>query len=134
MCRGNRLCSKNSNSGSGSNSSRPGKVNERYRRSNIKCKNSSASTKHKPQISRLSCVYFNARSIMNKLSELELYIKEENIYIIGITETWISESILSSEVSLDGYTLLRKDRTDPNKTRGGYSFVCKDRHYCLRER
>ncbi|MDW3615035.1 MAG: reverse transcriptase family protein, partial [Nitrososphaeraceae archaeon] len=68
---------------------------------------------------RLSGLYFNARSIVNKLEELELYVKEESMDFIGITETWLSSTVMDSEVSLEGYTLLRKDRTDPNKTRGG---------------
>lgn len=68
---------------------------------------------------KLSCMYFNARSIMNKLDELELYVRDENLDIVGITETWLTASVLSSEVSIEGYTLLRKDRNDANKTRGG---------------
>ena len=36
---------------------------------------------------RLQCLYINARSIVNKHKELELYVREENIDIIGISET-----------------------------------------------
>ena len=53
----------------------------------------------------LKCMYFNARSILNKLDELELYIKDENLDIVGVTETWLTEEILTSEVSIDGYTV-----------------------------
>jgi ribonucleases P/MRP protein subunit RPP40 len=69
--------------------------------------------------SRLSCLYLNARSIVNKHKELEAYVREENIDIIGITETWMNESISDSEMSIEGYTLLRKDRNDSEKHRGG---------------
>ena len=68
---------------------------------------------------KLSCMYFNARSIVNKIDELELYIKEEDLDIIGITETWLTEEILTSEICPEGYTLYRKDRKDLVKTRGG---------------
>ena len=68
---------------------------------------------------KLSCMYFNARSIVNKLDELEIYTKEEELDIIGVTETWLTDEILTSEFSLEGYTLLRKDRNDVAKTRGG---------------
>ena len=64
-------------------------------------------------------MYFNARSILNKLDELELYIKDENLDIVGVTETWLTEEILTSEVSIDGYTLVRRDRKDLIKLRGG---------------
>ena len=68
---------------------------------------------------KLSCMYFNARSIVNKVDELEIYVKEEELDIIGISETWLTEEILTSEISLEGYTLYRKDRKDLVKTRGG---------------
>ena len=39
------------------------------------------------------CFYTNARSIVNKLDEYELYIDEEKPDIIGITETWLTSGI-----------------------------------------
>jgi len=70
-------------------------------------------------MSRLNCVYFNARSSANMRDELELYIREEHIDIIGITETWLNEDIEDSEMNFDGFALFRKDRNSPTKTRGG---------------
>ena len=67
----------------------------------------------------LKCMYFNARSIVNKLEELELCIKEENLDIVAVTETWLTENISASEYCLEGYTLIRKDRKDQIKSRGG---------------
>ena len=64
-------------------------------------------------------MYVNARSIVNKHKELELYVREENIDIIGISETWLNEAILDSEMHIEGYTFLRKDRQDKDKKRGG---------------
>ena len=37
------------------------------------------------------CIYSNARSIKNKLPELELLIKEENIDLLGISETDLND-------------------------------------------
>ena len=68
---------------------------------------------------RLNCIYFNARSVVNKLSELELYLKEETPEIVGISETWLKEDILDREITFEGYRLFRKDRKDVAKTRGG---------------
>jgi len=42
----------------------------------------------------VKCVYFNARSIVNKQKELNLLISEEDLDIIGITETWLNDKIL----------------------------------------
>lgn len=67
----------------------------------------------------LKCLYFNARSIMNKLDELELYLTQEKPDIVGITETWTFEDVQDSEIDMEGYTLLRKDRVVGDKMRGG---------------
>ena len=69
--------------------------------------------------SKLSCIYLNARSIVNKHKELEMHVLEENFDIIGITETWLNSSIADSEMSIKGYTLYRNDRKDEEKHRGG---------------
>ena len=69
----------------------------------------------------VKCVYFNARSIVNKQNELELHVRDEDLDIIGrpITETWLNDKISDEELSIKGYTLFRNDRNDNIKTRGG---------------
>src|SRR5206468_8374393 len=59
------------------------------------------------------------RSIVNKHKELEMYVLEEKFDIVGITETWLYSEISDSEMSIDGYHLLRNDRNDAEKHRGG---------------
>jgi hypothetical protein len=39
-----------------------------------------------------------------------LYLVSEKPDIIGITETWLNDEILSSELHLGGYNVIRKDR------------------------
>ena len=68
---------------------------------------------------KLKCIYFNSRSIVNKLRELELCIEYDKPDILGITETWLHSSIADSELTFNGYTLIRSDRMDSDKTRGG---------------
>ena len=68
---------------------------------------------------KLKCFYANARSIINKRQELEMYIMEEQPDVVGITESWAVASIEDSELALDGYTMLRKDRIVGDKTKGG---------------
>lgn len=67
----------------------------------------------------IKCMYVNARSIMNKRDELELYLKEEQIELLAITETWLHENISNNEINFNGYNLLRKDRIHINKKKGG---------------
>ena len=67
----------------------------------------------------VKCIYFNARSIVNKQKELELIIREEDLDIIGISETWLNDKITDEELFINGYTLFRNDRNDKIKTRGG---------------
>jgi Endonuclease-reverse transcriptase len=67
----------------------------------------------------LTCMYVNARSLVNKRDELELIAEQEDYSIIGITETWLTDSIENAEIELEGYKMLRKDRVSPIKTRGG---------------
>jgi hypothetical protein len=68
---------------------------------------------------KLVCFYVNARSIVYKMSELELYIFEEKPDIIGITESWTFDDLQNSELNINGYILLRKDRILGEKVRGG---------------
>lgn len=68
---------------------------------------------------RLKCISINARSVVNKLRELELLLDNEKPHILGITETWLNSSIADNELCFQGYTLLRKDREAGEKTRGG---------------
>ena len=96
-------------------------VNSRSRRSSFKkkkCKTLSRSNGPKSKItcsgknvkqstrlmnageSKLRCVYFNARSIVNKHKELEMYVLEEKFDIVGITEIWLYSEISDSEMSI----------------------------------
>ena len=89
---------------------------EREARGNIKkadkkklIKNKKNSEAKNKKLDSLKCFYFNARSIMNKIDELELYLTQEKPDIVGITETWTYEDIEDSEICMEGYTLLRKE-------------------------
>ena len=82
-------------------------------------------TNNKANNARYKCLYFNARSLVNKIKELELLVKSENADIIGVTETWLNTNILDSEMSMEGYSLLRKDRSD-NRRGGGVALYIRN--------
>ena len=58
----------------------------------------------------LKCVGLNARSIMNKKSELNIMVNDSDPHIIGITESWANKDITDAELGLEGYVMFRKDR------------------------
>ena len=67
----------------------------------------------------LSVFYANAQSIMNKMCDLEVLASEQSPDIIAVTESWMNSDIPDASVSLNGYTLFRKDRQDTKNGRGG---------------
>ena len=72
------------------------------------------------------CLDTNAQSIINKMPEL-LYEHSTNDYdIIGITESWCTEDILESEISIPGMNCYRKDRG--SKGGGALLYVKKQHH------
>src|SRR6218665_1454573 len=46
----------------------------------------------------LTCYYTNARSVFNKLTEVKHLVRQNNLKIIGITETWVSEEMTDAEL------------------------------------
>ena len=53
------------------------------------------------------CLYTNIRSLCSgyKRDELELTIQEDNVDIIGVTESWTHEDIDDSEISIKGFSM-----------------------------
>ena len=94
-------------------------VTGKTKRKTEEISNKSKGSKASRQSVKLKCFYVNARSIINKREELELYILNEKPDIIGITETWAVENIGNSELNVEGYTMLRRDRIIDVKLKGG---------------
>ena len=72
----------------------------------------------------LKCVSLNARSIMNKKSELNIMVNDSDPHIIGITESWANKHITDAELGLEGYVMFRKDRM--GRRGGGVLLYVKD--------
>ena len=68
---------------------------------------------------QLNIVYFNARSIKNKMDEFKIFVYQNKPDIIGIVETWLNEDQLDSELEIKDYKFLRKDRKNEFKSQGG---------------
>ena len=69
----------------------------------------------------VKCFMVNATSLssISKRDELELYIKQNKLDIVAITETWATENIWETELNVDGYVTYRRDRHEIRKARGG---------------
>ena len=55
-------------------------------------------------------VCLNARSLINKKTELNCMVKDIDPHIIGITESWANTDITDAELGLTGYVMFRRDR------------------------
>ena len=65
----------------------------------------------------------NARSVMNKLAELHLFLQTYNLDLSCVTETWLNISIPDSLIAPKGYKVYRHDRS----TRaGGVAIFVRD--------
>ena len=65
-------------------------------------------------------VAWNARSVLNKIEEVERILLLSNPEFIGICETWLTPNISNDEIELTGYNCIRADRTkDSGKSSGG---------------
>ena len=52
----------------------------------------------------------NARSIVNKINELNIMVEDINPHIIGMTESWANKDISDAELILTGYVMFRRYR------------------------
>ena len=66
----------------------------------------------------------NARSIINKKTELNIMVDDIKPHIIGITESWANKDITNAELGLEGYVMFRKDRV--GRRGGGVLLYIKD--------
>jgi hypothetical protein len=72
----------------------------------------------------LKCCFLNARGMLDKLDELKLRAVEDDLDIIGIAESWLTDSIEQAEVAIDGYNTFRKDRSEVKTGKGWSCIVC----------
>ena len=54
--------------------------------------------------------HLNIRSLLPKLSQLKLTIKDTNTAVLSFSETWLDDSISGNEVKIEGYNIVRLDR------------------------
>ena len=57
------------------------------------------------QAKGLHFLHLNARSLLPKLDEMKLLTSKANAAVIGVTETWLDNSIEDTEVEIPGYVI-----------------------------
>lgn len=82
-----------------------------------------------------SVVMGNIRSLINKTDELSALMKHQAAYkessILCFTESWLHENIQDSAVELDGFTMVRANRSkNSGKQRGGGLVVFINSRWC----
>ena len=63
----------------------------------------------------------NARSVYNKLNELEILVDNNNSDIVFLTETWLTDNILDEAINILGTNLVRLERK--HGTGGGVALL-----------
>ena len=84
----------------------------------------------------LHLIHLNVNSLLPKIDELHNIAKCSNAAVIGITETKLDNTVYDSEVTIDGYSIVRNDR---NRKGGGVacyirSNICYSRKTCLSDK
>ena len=77
----------------------------------------------------MKLLYFNARSICNKQSELSDFLAFHQCDIIGICETWLKNSVSLTAFDTD-YHVFRNDRPDAVGNGGGTLLAVKSNLHC----
>ena len=86
---------------------------------------SSTQSIHLPLVNsryNVNLLYFNVRSLLPKIDYLRIICSLYSPDIVCIVETWLDDSILDSEISIQGYSLCRLDR---NRHGGGVLMYVK---------
>ena len=67
-------------------------------------------------------IHLNINSILTKIDEIHYLAKLTNATVIGLSETKLDNTVLSSELEIEGYDLVRSDRS----RRGGVACFIKN--------
>ena len=71
----------------------------------------------------LKCCLLNARSVVNKSLDVHAFLHSQNVDVLAVTETFLSDAITDDELVGCGYSVFRRDR---NRHGGGVMLIIKD--------
>ena len=67
----------------------------------------------------------NITSLLKHIDELRVFLNDQNIDVLAINETRLNESILDQEVKVQGYDIIRRDRSTNGRFGGGVCFYIR---------
>ena len=88
------------------------------------CKNDTSNIESNVNNTPPTFMLLNARSLVQRMDELELMLNLNNIQIAAISETWFPDTIDSSYFAIPGYTIFSKPRT--NRRGGGVALYLQN--------
>lgn len=62
------------------------------------------------QMSGLSIVHLNVRSLLPKMDSLRIWITTTDADVVVISETWLTKSVTDKDIAVEGYNVFRADR------------------------
>lgn len=77
---------------------------------------------------QLRFVLLNARSIVNKIAELEELLFEYDPHVMAITETWLTDHITDAEIVPPTHRIIRRDRGSKG---GGVALIVRNDVTCV---
>ena len=67
----------------------------------------------------LTVAHLNINRLLGKMDSVRELLSEFPLDIFTVSDTWLSSHILDEELKIDGYSFVRKDRENTEKTQGG---------------
>ena len=64
----------------------------------------------------LKILHLNVRSLLRNICEIRQLLRQNDVHILSVNETWLDNSILTNEINIDNFQIVRKDR---NRNGGG---------------
>ena len=85
------------------------------------------------QLKGHTSIYWNVRSLLPRLEEIDRVIDLANPEFMGLTESWLTSATDDVQVCFDGYNIHRGDRTQASgkKEGGGVIMYYSDKLNCL---
>ena len=72
-------------------------------------------------MSGIKIVHLNAQSLFPKIEHIRIFLAQNEIHVLAISESWLHNEIQDNEINVPGYTYVRRDRPGRD-THGGTAF------------
>ena len=96
----------------------------------LNCDNSINKERKLPKV-KIKFGHVNARSLYTKLDEIHTVVKKHDFDVFCVCETWLGDQYKNNDVSIPGYNIFRKDRSD---TKGGGVCIYVKDHFVVKTR